>query len=52
MPEKPKLLDQLRNTLHRKYYSKRIEKAQVGWNKRFIYRQAGRLTYSRGYFLL
>jgi integron integrase len=36
MEEQPKLLDQLRNTLRLKHYSKRTEKAYVDWNKRFI----------------
>jgi site-specific recombinase XerD len=36
MSEQPKLLDQLRNTLRRKHYSKRTEKAYIDWNKRFI----------------
>lgn len=36
MSEQPKLLDQLCNTLRRKHYSKRMEKAYVDRNKRFI----------------
>jgi integron integrase len=36
MLEKPKLLDQLRDTLRRKHYSKRTEKTYVDWSKRFI----------------
>jgi integron integrase len=36
MFEQPKLLDQLRNTLRRKHYSKRTEKAYVDWSRRFI----------------
>ena len=33
----PKLLDQMRNVLRMKHYSKRTEKAYIDWIKRFIY---------------
>ena len=37
MVRKPKLLDQVRNTLRLKHYSLDTEKAYVGWIKRFIF---------------
>jgi len=36
MVHKPKLLDQVRNTLRRRHYSIRTEEAYVGWIRRFI----------------
>jgi len=36
MVHKPKLLDQVRNTLRRLHYSIRTEEAYVGWIRRFI----------------
>ena len=35
--ERPRLLDQVRDTIRRKYYSRRTEEAYVHWIKRFIY---------------
>jgi site-specific recombinase XerD len=37
MPPKPKLLDQVRQAIRARHYSKRTEKTYVGWTKRFIY---------------
>ena len=34
---RPRLLDQVRETIRRKYYSRRTEEAYVHWIKRFIY---------------
>lgn len=34
---RPKLLDQVRDTIRRKYYSRRTEEAYIFWIKRFIY---------------
>ncbi|MEK6592308.1 MAG: phage integrase N-terminal SAM-like domain-containing protein [Pseudomonadota bacterium] len=34
---RPRLLDQVRKTIRRKYYSRRTEEAYVHWIKRFIY---------------
>jgi integron integrase len=34
---RPRLLDQVRTTIRRKYYSRRTEEAYVFWIKRFIY---------------
>jgi len=36
-PEKPRLLDQVRNTIRTKHYSLRTEEAYVEWIKRFIF---------------
>jgi site-specific recombinase XerD len=33
----PRLLDQVRETIRRKYYSRRTEEAYVHWIKRYIY---------------
>jgi integron integrase len=35
--QKPRLLDQVRTTIRRKYYSRRTEETYVHWIKRFIY---------------
>ena len=37
VPGRPRLLDQVRETIRRKYYSRRTEEAYVHWIKRFIY---------------
>jgi integrase len=37
IPQSPKLLDQMRDTLRLKHYSKRTEEAYLDWVKRFIY---------------
>ena len=34
---RPRLLDQVRETIRRKYYSRRTEEAYVHWIKRFVY---------------
>jgi len=34
---RPRLIDQVRETVRRKYYSRRTEEAYVHWIKRFIY---------------
>jgi hypothetical protein len=34
---RPRLLDQVRETIRRKYYSRRTEEAYVHWIKRFMY---------------
>jgi len=34
--EKPKLIDQLRNTIRTKHYSLKTEKSYVNWVRRFI----------------
>jgi integron integrase len=36
-PGRPRLLDQVHDTIRRKYYSRRTEEAYVHWIKRFIY---------------
>jgi hypothetical protein len=36
-PARPRLLDQVRATIRRKYYSRRTEEAYVHWIRRFIY---------------
>ncbi len=36
MSDKPKLLDQVRNSLKQRNYSYRTEQTYVGWIKRFI----------------
>ena len=37
MPERPKkLLDPVREAVHRKHYSPRMEESYAGWIKRFI----------------
>lgn len=35
-PERPKLLDQVRDAVRRKHYSYRTEETYVHWIKRFI----------------
>src|SRR5437588_10703435 len=37
VPKKPKLLDQVRQTIRRKHYSLRTEAAYVDWIKRYIF---------------
>lgn len=34
---RPRLLDQVRETIRRKYYSRRTEEAYLHWIRRFIY---------------
>jgi len=36
-PEKPKLLDQVRDAIRTRHYSYRTEEAYVGWIRRFIF---------------
>ena len=36
-PQKPKLLDQVRQAIRARYYSIKTEEAYVGWIKRFIF---------------
>jgi len=36
-PQKPKLLDQVRDAIRTRHYSYRTEEAYVGWIKRFIF---------------
>ena len=36
-PRKPRLLDQVRETIRRKHYSIRTEEAYVDWIKRYIF---------------
>jgi hypothetical protein len=35
-PDKPKLLEQVRNAIRRKHFSPRTEEAYTGWIRRFI----------------
>ena len=35
-PDKPKLLEQVRNAIRRKHFSRRTEEAYTGWIRRFI----------------
>jgi hypothetical protein len=37
LPLRPRLLDQMRDTIRRKHYSLRTEKSYIHWIKRFIY---------------
>ena len=37
MNQKPKLLDQVRDAIRTRHYSRRTEKTYVGWIKRYIY---------------
>jgi site-specific recombinase XerD len=41
---RPRLLDQVRDTIRRKYYSRSTEEAYVHWIKRFIYFTGKRLA--------
>lgn len=42
LPLRPRLLDQVRDTIRRKHYSLRTEKSYIQWIKRFIYFHARR----------
>ena len=37
MDQKPKLLDQVRDAVRTRHYSRRTEKTYVSWIKRYIY---------------
>jgi hypothetical protein len=36
-PQRPRLLDQVRDAMRRKHYSLRTEESYIHWIKRFIY---------------
>jgi len=47
-PARPRLLDQVRETIRRKYYSRRTEEAYLHWIRRFIYFTGKRHPATRG----